>query len=129
MKELPVYDPVVGKNGPKLKESAGYRPPVPLNQVGQMVRFSVFNRDMDNIISLISNGFDRPVLDKTGLTGRYEFTLEFTRNNPDLHPFNSPEADRSIFTAVEQQLGLKLVAVKEPTEIVVVDSVQRPSEN
>jgi uncharacterized protein (TIGR03435 family) len=69
------------------------------------------------------------VLDKTGLTGGYDFTLEFTRSNPDLVAPDSPEADRSIFSAVQQQLGLKLVAAKEPVEIIAIDHAEQPSEN
>jgi uncharacterized protein (TIGR03435 family) len=127
-KDLAVYDLVVTKNGPKFTETTGDHPP----EIGQergrsKVRAS--NRDMANIIGIFSAGFDRPVLDKTGLTGRYDFTQEFTRNNPDLHPFDSPEADHSVFDAVEQQLGLKLIAAKEPMDFIVIDSVQRPTEN
>jgi uncharacterized protein (TIGR03435 family) len=127
-KEMAVYDLIIGKNGLKLRETAGEHPP----EVGQRPGWTLVratNRDMTNIINIISPGFDRPVLDKTGLTGRYDFSLEFSRNNPDVHPFDSPEADHSVFDAVEQQLGLKLIPAKEFVDIVVIDSVQRPTEN
>jgi len=127
-KELAVYDLIIGKNGSKLKETEGERP-VQAGQRPGWTQVRATNRDMANIINILSAGFDRPVLDKTGLTGRYDFRLEFSRNNPDLHPFDSPEADHSVFDAVEQQLGLKLVPAKEMVEIIVIDSVQRPSEN
>src|SRR4051812_22614828 len=109
---MAVYDLIIGNNGSKLKESAGERP-VEMGQRPGWTEVHATNRDMTNIITIFSAGFDRPVLDKTGLTGRYDFSLEFSRNNPDVHPFDSPEADHSVFDSVEQQLGLKLVPAKE----------------
>lgn len=127
-KELPVYDLVVGKNGPKLKESAGdTSPPRPATFSGPLIRLNLSNTSMADLIRYLGANVDRPVLDKTGLTGRYDFTLEFTRS-PGV-ALDSPDADNSIFSAVQLQLGLKLVAAKEPTEIFVVDHAERPSAN
>lgn len=79
----------------------------------------------------------RPVVDKTGLAGRYDIHLEFSRdptagpmmlNGAPMPP--PPEgAAPSIFTAVQEQLGLKLVPDRAPVEVIVVDSAQKPSEN
>jgi uncharacterized protein (TIGR03435 family) len=80
----------------------------------------------------------RPVVDKTGLKGRFDMRLEFSRDTsmgpkPLLNgvPTDLPSADGgpSIFTALQEQLGLKLVADKAPIDVIVVDSAQRPSEN
>jgi len=76
-----------------------------------------------------SSILDRPVLDRTGLGGRYDFTLEWT---PDLSPSDNPTpnaAGPSIFTAVQEQLGLKLERQKAPVEILVIDHVEKASEN
>jgi uncharacterized protein (TIGR03435 family) len=76
---------------------------------------------------------DRPVVDKTGLSGRYDFNLEWT---PDESQFGGqlppgvPDSDKpGLFTAVQQQLGLRLEAVKGPLDVLVIDRLDRPSEN
>jgi uncharacterized protein (TIGR03435 family) len=68
---------------------------------------------------------DRPIVDKTGLTGTYDINLEaaFENSNPD-------ESDTiSIFTAVQKQLGLKLVPQRGMVDVIVVDHVEKPSKN
>jgi uncharacterized protein (TIGR03435 family) len=65
------------------------------------------------------------VVDKTGLTGNYDYTLSWT-------PENGPTTDTagpSLFTAVQEQLGLKLETEKEPVEVVVIDHIDKPSAN
>lgn len=65
----------------------------------------------------------RPVLDKTGLTGHYDFVLRYNMNE-------SPESSGpSLFTAIQEQLGLKLEAKKGPVPILVIDHIERPSED
>jgi len=88
----------------------------------------------------LSNRLGRNVLDKTGLTGNYDFTLEFTpegmqgmgmgprEGGADAPPpVDSPGP--SIFTAVQEQLGLKLESQKGPVEILILDRIEKPSEN
>jgi uncharacterized protein (TIGR03435 family) len=65
------------------------------------------------------------VVDKTGLTGNYNFTLKWTQENVEATATSGP----SIFTALQEQLGLKLEPMKVPTKVLVIDSVERPSEN
>ncbi len=77
---------------------------------------------------------DRPALDKTGLTGRYDFTLKWT---PDEFQFGGsenkapPPTDDApdLFTAMQQQLGLKLESTRAQAEVFVIDHVELPSEN
>jgi uncharacterized protein (TIGR03435 family) len=69
---------------------------------------------------------DRPVVDETGLTGRYNFVLKWT---PDESNTSDPNAPPGIFTAVQQQLGLKLEPTKGPADILVIDRVEMPSPN
>ena len=87
---------------------------------------------------LQANLMDQPVVDRTGLTDRYDFALRYTpdptirlTNVPDARPAPSRDADAApdLFTAFQQQLGLKLESTRGPADIVVVDSVERPSEN
>ena len=73
-----------------------------------------------------NNGVDRPVLDKTGLTGKYDFKLTWTAG------LNTPRDDSeapSAYTALQDQLGLRLEPQRAPIEVLVVDNAEKPSEN
>jgi uncharacterized protein (TIGR03435 family) len=122
---LPMYDLVIGKRGPKLQESTGPRPAQLPSHNGPVIRYVLLDRSMADLVAFVAIGLDRPVLDKTGLAGRYDFVLEYTRGNLD---GAAPDVDRSIFAAV-QDLGLKLAPAKEPTEVLVIDHAERPSAN
>jgi uncharacterized protein (TIGR03435 family) len=69
----------------------------------------------------------RPVMDKTGLTGKYDYKLEYAPD--DSQPDADAPAGPSIFTAVQEQLGLKLESAKGPVEILVIDHIEKPSGN
>jgi uncharacterized protein (TIGR03435 family) len=130
MREMQVYALVIGKNGPKLKESVA--------DTDSAANFRVNGRDyqvtmpkttMDGVLRGISNAFlDRPVLDKTGLAGTYDLRLTYTPDIPSNRASSDP-ADISIFDAVQDQLGLKLEPQKAMIEVLVVDHVEKPSEN
>jgi uncharacterized protein (TIGR03435 family) len=126
-KETPVYALVVGKAGPKFKESApdvttGSRASVSLATVA-----STFTKSpMSSLVRLLSATADRPVLDQTGLTGFYDFKIEFAR---DPAAAAAESSAVSLFTAVQEQLGLKLEARRAPIEVLVIDHAERPSEN
>ena len=64
----------------------------------------------------------RKVVDQTGLTGKYDLKLKWA---PDTDPSGGP----SLFSAIKEQLGLKLISIKAPVEVLVIDHVERPSEN
>jgi uncharacterized protein (TIGR03435 family) len=74
-----------------------------------------------------SGGLGREVLDKTGLTGSYDFKLEWAAGNDGNPPPDSNQP--GLFTAVQKQLGLKLEPQKAPMEILVVDHAEKPSPN
>jgi uncharacterized protein (TIGR03435 family) len=65
-------------------------------------------------------------VDKTGLHGRYDFLLKWT---PGDAPPTDPNAPPGLFTATQEQLGIKLMPVKIPTDVLVIDHVDRPSQN
>ena len=73
----------------------------------------------------------RPVVDKTGLTGGYDFTLRWTPDDPGAGPASADNNAQwpSLFTALKEQLGLRLTQAKQPIDVIVVDSVEMPSEN
>jgi uncharacterized protein (TIGR03435 family) len=80
---------------------------------------------------------DRPVVDQTGLDGRFDFTLNWTPDEfqfagfgPNVpRPPPAADAPPDLYTAIQQQLGLKIEATKAPTEVIVIDHAEKPSEN
>ena len=91
---------------------------------------------MDILTGRLSRMMDRPVIDMTGLAGDYDFTLTYTADPPPNLPpeakINGEPIDFSgptIFQAVRQQLGLRLEARKAPAPVMVIERIERPSEN
>jgi uncharacterized protein (TIGR03435 family) len=155
-KELPVYALVVAKNGPKLQEakpgdtySNGIKGPdgrvhsgMGLMRMGggEMTGQGI---PMANLVMMLSQQLGRTVLDQTGMKGNYNVELKWTPDQSQpampMGPDSAkPPADNaplpdssgpSIFTAIQEQLGLKLESTKGPVEILAIDHVERPSEN
>ena len=132
LKTLPVYELVVAKNGPKLKVSA-----VAPDTTGPG-NMNVHNTDMtasgvtlSDLAGNLSFPLDRTVIDKTGLTGRYDFRLQWTADNGANGATDNGAADGppNLFTAIQEQLGLKLQPAKGPVETLVIDHVEQPTEN
>jgi uncharacterized protein (TIGR03435 family) len=147
-KDFPVYELVTSKNGPKLKASTedslaqptavkdGF-PSLPAGRPSWSVNYDehmhahLIGREepVAALVMALRNPAGRVIVDKTGLTGKYEFTLEFNLRPPgpgalDDDPFPS------IFDAVQQQLGLKLEDKKAPFDVLVIDHAEKvPTEN
>jgi uncharacterized protein (TIGR03435 family) len=171
-KELPIYSLVVGKNGSKLTESKppAADPNAPpsgasapnatdgrggptLGGRGGMIMsmgrggagvmsMSANGVPISNLVRSLSGQVGRPVYDKTGLTGNYDFKLEWSRDDSVSLPSHDggggdgpapaapPDASGpSLMTAVQEQLGLKLESGKGPVEIIILDHVEKPSNN
>lgn len=138
-KELSVYVLSVAKTGPKLTKS-GADPNSPPGMGGPPGRMGMRNGSMEEFAMMMQGILDRPVLDQTGLKDRYDLMLRWTpddsqyggkippQNNAD---GSAPNADAPppLFTAIQEQLGLKLEAVKAPAKVLVIDSVNKPSAN
>ncbi len=154
-KELPVYTLVIGKNGSKLKEATpdeiattapggrggrGGRGML-MNGRGGSMTMTAMAVPMTVIIRMLSGRLGRPVLDKTGLTGLYDYALTWTQEDIQVSapPGGSPSGAATLpppesngptlQIAIEEQLGLKLESGKGPVEIIVIEHVERPSEN
>lgn len=137
-KEVNVYTLTVGKTGPKLKEvkldedntTRGMR-------FGGIGRIAGVMATMPQLVVMLSdiklNGsaiLDRPVLDRTGLTGVYDFKLEWSGEEQSADRTTSANpAGPSIFTAMQEQLGLKLESTKAPVEFFVIEKAGKPTEN
>jgi uncharacterized protein (TIGR03435 family) len=132
MREMPVYELVLAKNGPKLKASADdARKSAQTGPVGgpngRNHQVNLTKATIDELIDMIENlpGLDRPVLNKTGLTGTYDMKLIYT-----LDPMkDSDPGDISLLMAMQEQLGLKLESQKAMFDFVVVDHAEKPSGN
>jgi uncharacterized protein (TIGR03435 family) len=122
-KEIPVYALVVGKNGLKLRESTPGTPGQINMSASHIIGRAVPMQALADHLSNAALQLDRPVIDQTKLVGTYDFTLEWT---PDTVPLGDASAP-SLFTAVQEQLGLKLDSRKAPVEIIVVDSAEKVS--
>jgi uncharacterized protein (TIGR03435 family) len=85
------------------------------------------NCPMSGLAGELTYSLDRPVLDKTGLTGRYDFQLKWTADETKAPTDGS--APPSIFTALQDQLGLKLEPVKALADVLVIDKVERSGAN
>ena len=152
-KELPIYALVVAKNGPKLQEAKpgdtypnGFKGPGGRGGRGMMMmgqgELTGQGLHIADLARQLSQQLGRSVVDKTGLTGLYDFTLKWTPDNQMPMPGGAGDGGRgsdgsastdssspSIFTAVQEQLGLKLESQKGPVEVLVIDHVEKPSEN
>ena len=76
-------------------------------------------------------GLDRPVLDRTGLTGTFDFSLEWSLPTDPAQPPESLPADTgpTFLEALQEQLGLKLKSAKGPVDVLVIDHIEHPTEN
>ena len=141
---LPVYDLVIAKGGPKFtgstessKEIASTIAKRNLMNGGMMMsdgELIAGDTPVSTLTYTLTNAVGRTVIDKTGLTGSYNFELKWTPEREGQANAENGQADSlnsasSIFTAVEEQLGLKLQSSKGPVQTLVVDHVELPSEN
>jgi len=158
VKELPTYDLVINKGGPKIQKANDQTPPIPKQPTNDASRtrnagtnplpaprgvLNMFNSPTGSTLqgtavplSYLANALAislrRAVMDRTSLMGLYDFKLQWA---PDpMLGINGPRGANgsvgpSIFTAVQEQLGLKLDSSRGPVEVLVIDSVRQPSEN
>ncbi len=119
MRELPIYTLVVAKGGPKL--GALQENGTSINRGSDRIEVQTSN-SVSTLAEQLSMIVGRDVVDKTGIAGRYNLKLQWT---PDAAADSGP----SIFTALEEQLGLKLEPAKGPVQVLVIDRVEMPTAN
>ncbi len=141
IKTLGVFNLVLTRDGPKFQKS-----PPPTNDPdhptppGQPGRggISINNNDLtatavplSMLVEVLADQLNHTVIDKTGLTGVYDFKLKWTRDEDANNATDNGAADHppDLFTALQEQLGLKLDAAKGPVETLVVDHAEQPSPN
>ncbi len=140
-KELNVYVVTVAKGGPKLTKSQSDPNGLPGLFFGRApagMNFNVRNATIAEVGSVLQGSvLDKPVVDQTGLTEKYDFTLKFTPDPGQMGGLggapppaaDNVEAPPDIFAAFQQQLGLKLESTKAPADVMVIDRVEKPSAN
>jgi uncharacterized protein (TIGR03435 family) len=145
-RDLPVWQLTVAKGGTKLPPQNDAQPPAGADDASRARSMAggeavgpagvrIRNMALDGMLTAPWFGLnDRPIVNATGLTGKYNLDLNWIPDiprqaaNPNGPP-PVPEGQASIFTVLEEQFGLKLVNAKAPVEVVVIDAVERPSEN
>jgi uncharacterized protein (TIGR03435 family) len=139
-KDAPIYELGLAKSGSKLPISTsgdtfakGFKGiddnPVPIGYPVLLSFGHLFGQAVTiaSLIDYMTSTLHRPIVDKTGLTGKYDLSLEWT---PDNTPDDSPLAGGpSLFTAVQEQLGLKLISTHGSVKTLVIDHIERPSPN
>jgi uncharacterized protein (TIGR03435 family) len=139
-KDMQMYALTVDRGGPKLTPHQAANAGEPWIDESEEqflhVKLKATSSPMDYFTFRLSQFMDRPVVDLTGLQGGYDFNVEFTREPPPGFPqngkINGEDPDTSgptVFAAVKRQLGLELKAQKGPVDVVVIDHVERPTEN
>jgi uncharacterized protein (TIGR03435 family) len=118
-RELPVYALLAGESGPRLLESIHDNSAH--DRVIQVEKGQITGRELPvaTLASMLSEQLGRPVLDKTGLTNHYDIVLRWSPT----------DGDAALFSAVQQQLGLKLEPQRMPVDFLVVDHVERPEQD
>jgi uncharacterized protein (TIGR03435 family) len=141
-REGPIYELVVAKNGPKL-HPGGSLPPTSeeIHNFGDRKIPALYQRgngikgyeyighscSLQSIAGALAAQMGEPVIDKTGLTGTYDFILQYRGRGPDAS--DDPTVWPPLLTAVPDQLGLKLQPAKGENQFLVIDHIERPSEN
>jgi uncharacterized protein (TIGR03435 family) len=143
-REFPLYELVIAKGGTKIQESKPNDADVSgarggrggLGLRGRGGPLTAHDAPISNLVGLLSVLLNRTVVDKTGLAGKYDFTLTWTpdeNQDPNFFPSSTGQppdlTGPSIFSALQEQLGLKLDAGKGPVRVIVIDHIERPSGN
>lgn len=131
-KEFPVYNLILAKGGSKLTPTpadAAIKNSLDLNGRDGENRAEAKGVRMVPVVAMLTQTLGRTVIDMTGLTGLYDFTLTYSSDADAGSPASDTPSGPTIFTALEEQLGLKLESAKGPVQILVIDHVEKPTED
>ncbi|WP_263355902.1 TIGR03435 family protein [Acidicapsa ligni] len=137
-KELSVYTLVVAKTGSKINKSEGDPNGLPSLFFHGLGDLPGRNATMADFCGVMQTAvLDRPVVDQTGLAGRYDFNLKWTPDESQFGglgikvppPSDKPDAPPNLYQAIQEQMGLKLDPVKAPADVLIIDKIEKPSAN
>jgi len=124
-KEMQVYGLLVEKNGPKFRESQGD------GDSKQQAKSKLIRQwtwtTMTQFADVLSDAMETPVLDRTGLSAKYDFSLDLTPYLPTAG--ERPDIAAMMVTAIREQLGLKMESRRAPVDVIIVDHLEKPSAN
>jgi uncharacterized protein (TIGR03435 family) len=130
-RELSVYAIVKGNKEPVLRVTEGNAIHMPTGGLVPPGSLYVKNATMTNFAAFLqrfaSSDIDRPVIDQTGIPGKFDFELHYTPANAPADTHADATAHPGIFTAVQEQLGLKLKLTRAPVDVLLVDSATQPT--
>jgi bla regulator protein blaR1 len=130
IKELPTFDLVVAKGGVKFQEMSK---DAPNDKQGSMninnTTMTAYGIPMESLTKSLEGRVDRNVIDKTGLMGKYDINLKWRREEDGPTAGVTDDTVPGLFTALQEQLGLKLESSKGPTPTLVIDHIELPTEN
>jgi uncharacterized protein (TIGR03435 family) len=127
---LPAFVLEVSRNGPKLEKSPGGESATNSSNSNTGGAIDARNTSMDLFATVLARQVERPVVNRTGLDGVFNFKLQWTPEHATTRPGDAAAAEQpSLFTAIQEQLGLRLRAERAPVEVLVIDHVEKPSEN
>jgi uncharacterized protein (TIGR03435 family) len=125
---LPAYVLEVAKNGPKLEKAQPGESGTSTSSSNDGIVMDVHNADMEHFARVLGRQTDLPVVNRTGLSGIFNLKLRWTPERKSARPAGSAD-EVSLFTALQDQLGLRLRSEKVPIESVVIDRAEKPTEN
>jgi uncharacterized protein (TIGR03435 family) len=142
-REGDTYNLVVAKGGPKMgaqgsialsaeeKKNYGDHPAPPFSTRcdQQGCAFVGHGCPMDQLVQMLTAMFGRPVIDKTGLTDKYDFVLKYKGRWDSDRPADDPDPTLPLDQALQQELGLKVETAKGPLKVLVIDHIEKPSAN
>jgi uncharacterized protein (TIGR03435 family) len=137
-KELPAYVLTAGKAGSKMTKDDADPNGLPALFFRQLGDLNVRNATMGDFTHLMQSAvLDRPVVDQTSLAGKWDFQLKWTPDDSQFSgmgmrpppPSDAPDAPPPLFTAIQEQLGLKLESGRAQVDVMVIDQVEHPSSN
>jgi uncharacterized protein (TIGR03435 family) len=125
-RELPMYRLVPARTGPRVESAGETRDPRPAGIQSSCGRMTGTRATMTDLTVYLSRQLHRPVEDHSGLSGKYNFEFDWT---PDDVPCSPPGEGPSLFTALQERLGLRLESAKTPQQVLVIDDVKKPGDN
>lgn len=134
-RELPAFTLTLAKGGPTLMPTTAGPDGKPDIEVKgrEVINLTAADAGIADFVKILKEAIvGRPVIDKTGLAGHYDFTLKFApdRTVMSASPESAPQdLPPDLFTAMQQQLGLKLTPTKAPADVLIIDDVDRPTQN
>jgi uncharacterized protein (TIGR03435 family) len=139
-RDLSAYAVRIAKSGAKITTSQFDPKGLPGWNFGRTAAGTTLtfrNSPMSQVTAILQNFLDQPVVDQSGLSERYDFTVTFTMDSAQATRLgglpapaaDNPDAAPDVFAAFQQQLGLKLESTKAPVDVMVIDKVEKPSEN